>query len=96
MSSRKEYIDRLAERLYKWDQELDVLQEKAKEKKAALDTQWQQRQKELLERRSELKDKFDELRDSADDRFEKLKDELEERFDVVKAKYKEIKDILFD
>lgn len=96
MSSRKEYIDRLTERLHKWDQELDVLQAKATEKKAALDAQWQQRQEELLDKRNELKSKFDELKESADDRFDKLKDELEERFETTKKKLKEIKDTLFD
>ncbi|HLR16474.1 MAG TPA: hypothetical protein VK099_01240 [Alcanivoracaceae bacterium] len=96
MSSRKEYIERLTERLKNWDQELDVLEAKAKEKKASLEVQWKESRKELLSKRDELKSKLDELKNSADDRFDKLKDDLEERFEGVKSTLSELKKKHFD
>src|SRR5699024_8459791 len=93
MSSRKEYIERLAAKLTEWDAEIDALEAKAKEKRAALEAQWQEARADLVEKRNELTAKLDELKGSADSSFEKLKAQLEVNVYRVRTKFNEVKDM---
>lgn len=94
MTDRKEYIDKAAEQLKEWDNELITLEAKSNLVKEDVKDRFQNKIEDLKVQKSDLKTKLDELKSSGEDAWAVLNKEFTESFEKIKGAFDEAKNII--
>ena len=87
MKERKEYIDKMADQLKSWDNELSRYQEKANKLSGDAKNQYQESITNLKERKDRLQEKLDNLRQSSDNAWKELKAGFEKSWSDLRESF---------
>lgn len=95
MAERKEYINKLAEQLKSWDDEIAKYQAKAAKVNEDARQRYQSEISKMKQRREQLQAKYEEVKKSSDDAWHSLKSgfekswtDLRNAFDEARSKFK--------
>ncbi len=95
MIERKDYIARIKAKLDEWDDELEKLEERAREATGSAAEHWERHKMELQEVLIEMQDRIDELRDGAGEAWGEMGDGLEKAWSKVSSDLESLTDRLF-
>lgn len=95
MIDRKDYIARIKAKLDEWDDELEKLEERAKEVSGDAVEHWERHKMELQEVLVEMQDRIDELRDNAGEAWNETKEGLDKAWLRVSKDLEALTDRLF-
>ena len=94
MTTRKEYIDNLSQKLKSWDSEISKLELRLKESSDEAKENLRKRIIELKIKRENLENRIEVLKNSSEDAWkeikkgmEKIEDEIKETIENVKSKF---------
>ena len=73
MNERKDYIDKMAEQLKSWDNEITKYQQKAAQMNENVKQKYQDEVTKLKARKKQVQQKLDELKSSSDSAWKELK-----------------------
>ena len=85
MYSRKQYIDKMAEKLKEWDNKILQLEKDAKVKKTGISIETKQKLETLRKKRDEGRKKLAHLRESSSDAWEDMKSGFEKSWTDIKT-----------
>ncbi len=91
MSERKDYIDKMAQQLKAWDDEIVKFQEKASQVNENVRQKYKDEISRLKERRQQLQFHMDELKRSSDIVWTELKSGLEKSWSDIRTAYDNIR-----
>lgn len=89
MSERQEYIDKLTEKLQRWDKEIAALDGKITTVSDDVKAEYQARLKELLEHKAVAQKKLREVRDSSEEAWQELQKGLEKSWDTLAQSFRD-------
>lgn len=95
MIERKEYIARIKTKLDEWDDELEKLEDRAREASGDAAEHWERHKMELQEVLLEMQERIDELRDGVGDAWGDVKGGLDEAWGKVSKDLEAMTDRLF-
>ena len=94
MVDRKEYINEVAEKMKKWDDDLVALENKANSTSANLKEETKDKLQDLRIKKAELQGKLDKLKSSGEDAWEIMNQEFKQSFENIKKAFEDAKNIL--
>ena len=89
MSTRDEYIEKVKAQLDEWNSTIDKLEAKTQKEKAEVKLKYENRIKELKEKRSALQEKLKSVSEATDDAWETLKHESGKLLDDMMGTFDE-------
>lgn len=93
MNTRKEeYIDKMANELKEWSAKIDELESKVSTAKADVKTTYEQRIRELKDKRDALSSKLHDLRDSSGEAWESFKAGVDNAWEDLKGAFSDARE----
>ena len=87
MNERKEYIDKMAEQLRSWDNEITKYQQKAAQMNENVKQKYQDEVTKLKARKKQVQQKLDELKSSSDSAWKELKNGFDRSWKELKTAF---------
>ncbi len=94
MNNRKEYINEVAEKMKKWDDDITALEDRANNASENIKTEVKRKLQDLRIKKAELEGKFEKLKSSGDDAWDILNKEFKDSFEKIKNAFGEAKEVL--
>lgn len=88
MEDRKSYLQKLAQQLQEWDQEMNELKLKADSAKAGAKAEFQKQLEELRLKKEAAQGKFEQLQKAGDEAWDELKEGLEKSWTELKGSFR--------
>ena len=95
MIERKDYIARIKVKLDEWDDELEKLEQRAREASGSAMEHWERHKMELQELLIEMQERIDELRDSAGEAWGDIEGGIDKAWSRVTSDLESLTDRLF-
>lgn len=94
MDNRKEYIEQVAEKMKKWDDDIVALENEANNASDEIKKETKDKLQDLRIRKAELEGKLDKLKSSGEDAWEILNKEFKQSFENIKNAFEEAKETI--
>lgn len=91
MSTREEYIDKLAKQLKEWDVQLDKIQQRMQKESDETKKRLGKQVNEIKNKISQIRNKMNEVRSAGEGTFSKLKKDIEVIWKDVRKGFSEFK-----
>jgi len=89
MSKREKYINKIAEKLKKWDVRIEELENKAEKAKDEVKDEYQEKIEELKEKQSKARQNLEKIRNASDAAWREMKEGLDTSLKILNRSVKD-------